>query len=134
MGVEYCLANHKDKTCFELGKGSWYALCQDRNRTGHECLLYEDTICEMITEEIWDHNIRNAGTVGKEDTAESWKEAAKRLAAQIFKFVNDADPTEISLVNDSDDSESDVRDKGYRWVGSRYKGDDLTILNRHLKE
>ncbi len=126
MGVEYCLANHKDKTCFELGKGSWYALCQDRNRTGHECLLYEDTIYDMITEEIWDHNISEA--------AETWKKAAQELASALYKFVNDADPTEISLVNDSDDSESNLREKGYRWVGSRYKSADLAHSNRHLKE
>jgi hypothetical protein len=131
MGVEYTLANHKDKICFELGKGSWYALCQDRNRTGHECLLYEDTIYEMITEEIWDYNISNPGNGERADT---WKKAAEELAAELFKFVNDADPTEISLVNDSDDSESNVREKGYRWVGSRYKSSELEQLNRHLKE
>ncbi len=126
MGVEYTLANHKDKTCFELGKGSWYALCQDRNRTGHECLLYEDTIYEMITEEIWDQNISEA--------SETWKKAAQELAAALYKFVNDADPTEIGLVNDSDDSESFLREQGYRWVGSRYKDTDLVYSNRHLKE
>jgi len=131
MGVEYTLANHKDKTAYELGKGSWYALCGNPKRTGDECLLYEDTIYDMILREIWDYNISNPGPG---ETADTWREYAKKISKEIYKFVNDADPTEISLCNDSDDSNYELRKENYRWVGSRYESDDLVSLNRHLKE
>jgi hypothetical protein len=126
MGIEYSLVNHQDKTCFELGKGSWYALC-DHNRIGDICLLYEDQIYDVIINEIWDYNIEQA-----EDKS-TWHEDAKNLAKELFIFINSANPSKISLANDCDDSYSDVRQNNYRWIGSRYSEQDLDDLNRHLK-
>lgn len=131
MSLEYTLANHKDKTCFELGRGSWYALCQNGNRIGHECLLYEDTIYEMIIEEVWDYNISNPENG---ETADNYRKYAAKIAAELYKFVNNTDPAEISLTNRSDDSTLDLKEKGYRWIGSRYESDVLSELNKHLKK
>jgi len=129
MGIEYTLANHENKTCFELGKGSWYALC-DHNGKGDVCLLYEDQIYDVIINEIWEYNIATSlSTKEKSD----WIEYSKTLSKEIFKFINNVDPSRISLTNDSDDSTFELRQNGYRWVGSRYVEDDLSLLNRHIK-
>ena len=53
MGIEYSLVNHKNKTLFDLGKGSWYALF-DSHRKGLPELLYAEEIKEIIEEEIFD--------------------------------------------------------------------------------
>lgn len=129
MGIEYTLANHKNKTCYELGKGSWYALC-DKNRKGDACLLYEDSIYDVLINKVWEHIIENP-TEG--DSAESWQLYAKEIAGEIFKFVDGVDPSQISLTNDCDDSSFELRERGYRWVGSRYREEDLSALNRHIK-
>lgn len=128
MGIDYSLANHKDKTAYELGKGSWSAFLSDNCKTGHECLLYEDAIYEMIVEEVWDYLIDDPT-----ENAEEWRQYAKEIASEIFKFVNNVDPSQIILCNDCDDSDYMLKEKGYRWVGSRYRNVDLDCLNRHLK-
>lgn len=129
MGIYYCLANHKDKTCYEVGKGSWYSLVS-RDGKHNEELLYEEEIYDIIVKEIWDHYISDPGPG---ETADSWRQQAKKIAAEIYKFVNDADPSLITLANDSDDSKAELREKGYRWIGSRFEQEDLAYLNRHLK-
>jgi hypothetical protein len=133
MGLEYCLANHKDKTAFELGKGSWSALTNS-DRKGHTCLLKEDAIYEMICEEVWEYYIANPGA---NDPAGGWLAYAREVARDIHKFVNNADPDQIEMCNDSDDTTLMLQEKGYRWVGSRYisdKENNLASLNEHLKD
>ena len=129
MGLEYTLVNHQNKTCFELGKGAWYALC-DKKRRGDFCLLYQDETYDTIVNEIWDYNIAQAGSP---EAAASWRANAKELAKNIFAFVNNVDPSEIELCHDSDDSLIELRQKGFRWTGSRYYEESLDDLNSHLK-
>lgn len=127
MGVEYTLVNNKDKTCFELGKGSWYALC-DHNGQGDICLLYEDQIYDTIINEIWE-----ISSIRQSNDHENLHILARELAKNIFRFVNNADPTEISLANDCDDSIFYLRDANYCWIGSRYSYSDFKQFNKHLK-
>lgn len=129
MGIEYTLANHKDKTAFELGKGSWYALC-DENRLGDACLLYKDSIYDVLINEVFDYYINNPNS--SELSKEEWEEYAEEIAGKIFNFVNGADPNQISLCNDCDDTNFELREKGYRWTGTRYENAEIDCLNRHL--
>lgn len=129
MGIEYTLANHKDKTAFELGKGSWYALC-DENRKGDACLLYKDSIYDVLINEVFEYQITHPEA--SELDVNEWKQYSKEIADKIFNFVNGADPSQISLCNDCDDSDFYLREQGYRWIGTRYENLDVNILNRHL--
>jgi hypothetical protein len=127
MGIDYTLANNKNKTCLELGKGSWYALMDGKK--GDACLLYPEEIYKVIVEEIWDYIINDP-----ESEYSFWIDYAKEVATKIFVFVDNADPNDISLCNDSDDSTFELRQQKYRWVGSRYAEFDSDYANRHLKE
>jgi hypothetical protein len=126
MGIEYTLVNHKDKTCFELGKGSWYALC-DHKGQGDICLLYENKIYDTIINEIWETYIRHS------NNSENYHKVARELAKNLFNFINNADPTQISLANDCDDSKFKLREDSYCWIRSRDSGANFYELNEHLK-
>jgi hypothetical protein len=125
VGLEYTLVNHQDKTCYELGKGSWGALL-DANRKGSADLLYKESIRDIIVTEIWDYNIET------DNNPQFWLDYAVEVASEIFDFINGVDPSNIGLANDSDDSNFEVRQKQYRWVGSRYREYSLDELNKHL--
>jgi hypothetical protein len=125
VGLEYTLVNHQDKTCYELGKGSWGVLL-DANRKGAADLLYKESIRDIIVTEIWDYNIET------DNNPQFWLDYAVEVASEIFDFINGVDPSNIGLANDSDDSNFEVRQKQYRWVGSRYREYSLDELNKHL--
>jgi len=126
MGLEYTLVNHQNKTCYELGNGSWGSLL-DANRKGSADLLYKESIRDIIVTDVWDYNIENA------TNPQFWLDYAVEVASGIFDFINGVDPSNIGLANDSDDSTFEVRQKQYRWVGSRYHEYSLDELNYHLK-
>ena len=110
MGIEYSLANNKNKTLFDLGKGSWYALC-NHQRKGLPELLYAEEIQDIIENEIFDHW----------DKTKENKDYFQRLSKSIHKFIDDSDPEiNISLTNDSDDSNLELKEIGYIYVGHRY--------------
>lgn len=125
MGLEYTLVNHQDKTCYELGKGSWGVLL-DANRKGSADLLYKESIRNIIVTEVWGYNILT------DKKPQFWLDYAAEIASEIFDFINGVDPSNIGLANDSDDSNFEIRQKQYRWVGSRYREYSLDELNYHL--
>jgi hypothetical protein len=116
MGLERALINHRDKTYFWLGKGSWYPLTNQLDLLQDKDLLreslrdcFEETFC-------WSDN----HSYLDEDDLKYLEE----ITDKVFAFVNGAKPEEITLGNDSDDSIYDFIHQGYKKVGSRYKDDD----------
>lgn len=127
MGLEYTLVNHQNKTCYELGRGSWGALLGS-NRKGSAELLYKESIQDVIVNEVWDFNIN------EDSNPQFWIDYSAKTASEIFDFIAGVDPDNIGLANDSDDSDFEIRQKQYRWVGSRYQEYDLEELNKHLNQ
>jgi hypothetical protein len=114
MGLERALINHRDKTYFWLGKGSWSTLqldlLQDKDllrESLRDC--FEETFC-------WP---ANHPKLDEDDL-----KYLEKITDKIFAFVNGAKPEEFTLGNDSDDSIYDFIHQGYKKAGSRYEDDD----------
>lgn len=126
MGLELALINHKNKTFFWLGKGSWYILkdqldlLQDKE-TLRECLreVFEEIFCHAA------YGSYEAHPVLDEDDLKYLEE----LVEKLHPFIDGATKDELSIGNDSDDSIFEVRHKGYKCVGTRYREDNPNDYN-----
>lgn len=128
MGIEYTLANTRNKTMFELGKGI-YSTVMDPTPEDAPLFLYRETFIPYFVEYM------------RECYAPLDEKAIQyqtQLANTLFEFIDGADPEkDLKIANDSDDSNHDLREQGYLYLGSRYTSDtyqqDILRLNRHVK-
>ena len=137
MGVEYYIVNRKNKTAYDLGKGGWYALNDDK-----ECFQDLEYLINYIATEcyksVFDKDIYH---YSDEQKADIKNYITNRLAPDLFEFCKDTDPKDIFIFSDCEDTITICRSLGYKFVGHRYdeKGDKnyldhLDFLNRHFLE
>jgi hypothetical protein len=132
MGTEYYAVNKRDKTFYELGKGSWYILNQDK-----EAFTDLDYLALYIWEDIYDEG----SFLDKENIASVKDCIYSRVAPDLFKLCNGASPKDMEVFNDCGDELTIIRSLKYKCIGSRF-GDidseqyikDLEYINRHLRD
>ena len=130
MGVEYYIINRANKTFFDLGKGGWWDLGEDKD------YLIDP---EYLEEYIFD-NVFN----GYEDcyrTSPCTREYCKSLAKELYKFCEGTCMENILFASDTTDDSLVLRALRYRCVGTRYddnnyqsKEDRIETENRHFRE
>lgn len=132
MGLEYGLFNHDTKTWFDLGKGPW-AVLQENKRFCWSVFGLADLIAEE-----WVLSGRFDSNDPENDLC-----YAAWLSCQIFSFnqCGHCDESKITLINSPQNveliadcnSEHDELVKEYKLIGDRYK--KLTIEDKEkLKE
>lgn len=140
MGVEYYIINRKNKTAYDLGKGGWYALNDDK-----ECFQDLGDLDYLINYIItYCYNgifNKDSSWYSDEEKAELKSYISDRIAPDLFEFCKNTEPKDIFIFNDSGDDITICRSLGYKFTGHRYhqKGDKdyieyLDFLNRHFKE
>jgi hypothetical protein len=116
MGVEFVLVNYKTKEMIDLGKGCWWEF-----RESPEYFLYREGIEEIFCD--W----------GYFDNSDEDKIYWTSVIDLIWNFVKDADPADLTVVNDCGDDTYILRCYGFRFVGTRYTWENcMEFLNRHL--
>lgn len=118
--MEYTLVNYKTKEMIELGKGCWWEFFH-----APENLLYREGIREVM--EDYDYFKEGQST----EMISYWENTIDL----IWNFVKDADPADITIISDSDDSTYVLRSNGYHYIDTRYndcKEQHMDFLNRHL--
>ena len=136
MGVEYYIINRKNKTAYDLGKGSWYALNDDK-----ECFQDLEYLQNYIITECWYGLDPESNYYNEDEKQDIKKYIADKIAPDLFEFCKATDPKDIFIFNDSGDDITICRALGYRFVGLRYleKNEEayqesLDFMNRHLKD
>lgn len=134
MSEEYYAINIKNKTFYDLGKGSWYAL------TDMEAFQDKEYLCnEILTEcyyiddlQYWSDEIKRNEIIDH---------ICNRVCPEIFQMMIDTSPDKIRIINDCIDDITICRSKGYRCVGTRYYDvgstqylDRIKFKNRHLED
>lgn len=120
MGTEYYLTNRETKQFYNLGKGGWYVLEQDKiYLTDQECLA------QFIHDDVF--------TVENDP---GWMDYCKEISKELFDFCNGSKLSNIVICPDNTDDSVVFRSLGYRCVGSRYRsnGQDIEFENRHFDE
>lgn len=137
MGVEYYIVNRKNKTAYDLGKGGWYSLNNDKESFQDLEYLINYIITECYNS-VFD---KDSSWYSNQEKKELKDYIINRIAPDLFEFCKDTSPKDIFIFNDSGDNITICRSLGYKFVGHRYneKGDKdylehLDFLNRHLKE
>lgn len=118
MGIEYFIANRRNKTIFELGKGIWIDIM---NATWENLptFLYRESFREYCLNYLQEDTWSRSGLT-EEEKAE-WHQADLRLIDNLFDFIDGADPEkDLLFANDCDDSLCDLWKEGYLLIGSRY--------------
>lgn len=137
MGVEYYIINRKNKTAYDLGKGGWYALNDDK-----QCFQDLEYLENYIVNDCYDSVFnKHSSWYSDEERVELKEYITNRIAPDLFEFCKDTDPKDIFIFNDSGDDITICRALGYRFIGHKYheKNDKdyqehLDSLNRHFKE
>jgi hypothetical protein len=136
MGIEYTLVNTRNKTLYELGKGVWSIILNPLEEE-LPCFLYRETFLEYVDQYLKE-NSSSYWFEHIEDRQE-WLAYHKQIAHIIFDFMDGFDPEkDFRITNDCDDSNREVRDAGYIYLGSRYIGmpdynEYIHELNKHLR-
>jgi hypothetical protein len=127
MGTEYYITNNRDKTFYDLGKGSWYILREEK-----EALTDLEYLEEFLFDDIFN---------GYEEPEDGLREYAKQIAEDLFGLVNGADIRNIDIMDDCGDDATIFKALWFRCVGTRYgeKGskeylEDMENNNKHLKK
>lgn len=129
MGIEYSLANPNYKTLFELGKGSWSSVFSRVGKYDYKSIEeYIEALAKEIFFEIWWGHDEESDDLSYQ----------RHIARKIVEFMDgesfygpivwgEGAPLlkGICLVNDSDDSEYELKyHNQYVYIGSRYHLDD----------
>jgi hypothetical protein len=131
MGVDYYVADSAKKTFYELGKGGWYALNDDK-----EAFQDVDYLAHYILTECYEVGRDDYYTI--EENLEIQAYVRQRVAPDLFKAFGDSKKENLHIFNDCGDDLVVCRAKGYRCVGTRFgktaeeQEDHLDHQNRHL--
>ncbi len=129
MGIDYYLANKKDKLIYELGRGGqWYTIFDNHKYSDSDKIyfLYRNTFVDYFKRVMID--VHDGSKILPEDL-NYWDE----LANELFDFFDGVDPeNDLLLVNDSDDSLFKLEQAGYIIIASRYKSDAYDTYIRAL--
>ncbi len=144
MGVIYYAVNRKNKTFYDLGKGGWDVLNDDK-----EALFDLEYLTHEILHECFDIDDRKwMNKTDKADPAGSGQPpyllidyVTTRIAPDLFEFVEGAEPSDITIINDCTDDIFYMKCLGYRCVGCRYHLDktseeykkSVASSNRHFE-
>ena len=111
MGVEYYLANTREKTFYELGKGYW--------PSGREQYLDPKELMGLVQDKL--------GYWGDDDSTYHLE-----IYAEIRNFLFNAETEDILVLNDADDSCRLLEDKNGRWYYEQgYQGEYKQIGSRY---
>jgi hypothetical protein len=129
MGVEYYVVDREKKIFYDLGKGGWYRLNDDK-----EAFQDQEYLANYILTECF-FNLDHYPPEERERLKE-WIETT--LAPELFSFFGDSKKENIFVFNDSGDDITICKAKRYRCVGTRHgetleeKQEDIDRMNRHL--
>lgn len=128
MGIEYLLVNKKNKTLYDLAKGSWYEFIDSKEYL---------TDLELLKEFIFDNIFHGYESPNFTDSGESKREYTNEIATEIFEFCFGADLSDLEIINDNGDETWILHCLKYRCIGTRIrpnKEDRLEFQNRHLTD
>ena len=123
MGVEYYVVDKKNKTFYELGKGSWFLL-REKGVFSDPDFLHHFLVSHVCKE--W---------VAEKDTLEY----VRWLAYDLHGHFGSTPSDQLVIINDCGDELFYIKCMGYRCVGTRF-GDpesdtflrEIAELNQHL--
>lgn len=122
MSINYYIADLSKKVFYELGKGNWYLLNNDK-----EALSDKEYLALFIIEKCYN----------KTDNEESIDYITNRIAPDLFAIFHASDKNNISVVDEED--MTILRAKGYTCIGTRYCEPNsyayqrrITYNNKHL--
>ena len=115
MGVCYYLVNEKTEQLFDLGKGPWFLLTELRLLPA-----VPSRVAAFIRKEIFPPQYDS------EDPKTDYEDYCKKLGEKIAEFTGlTTFQSDIRVINDCGDDDSDLFDKGWPIVESRYPQDWL---------
>lgn len=107
MGIEYSLINHSNATYYELGKGDWYLI------NDNKWILYEP---EFFVEFFNDNHKR----IQKEEFKEEILQYYKLIGEELKEFVKGIDEKSLIVIGDCMDSHIYLLSLKYKCLGTRY--------------
>jgi len=128
MGIEYYIINRHDKTAYDLGKGGWNALNDDK-----ECFQDLEYLANYIMTECYSRVFdKDISLYSDEEKQEVKDYVVNRIAPDLFEFCKNTSPKDIFIFNDSGDDITICRSLGYKFVGHRYNQKNDTEYQKHL--
>jgi hypothetical protein len=126
-----------NKTAYDLGKGGWYALNDDK-----QCFQDLEYLINYIITECYSTVFKNNSSLYSDEEKQKLKEyISNRIAPDLFELCKDTWAKDIFIFNDSGDDITICRALGYKFIGHRYDEksskeyqEHLDFLNRHLTD
>lgn len=126
MGVEYYVVDKDKRTFYDLGKGGWYALNDDK-----EAFQDQEYLALYLLTEC-------CGLDSDDKEWAWWKQYIEtRVAPDLFAAFGDSKKDSLFVFNDCGDDITICRAKGYRCIGTRYgegveRQERIDFENRHF--
>jgi hypothetical protein len=92
MGLMWNLVNKKNKTFYDLAKGSWHELIGNKDYL---------TDLEVLKEFVFDDMFNGYDDPNFSDTGESKRDYTDEIAQEMFEFCSDTDLSDLELVSDA---------------------------------